>query len=285
MKDYLEEDLKVPRARIQLLLGGYNTPSHYHLLPSRTNITNVLCSLIKNPEIRKGDNIVIFYAGHGSSYACSNHHSIGGNPIVSGVHDSAARYPEKTERFEGIDIFCPTEALCPIDRNTRDSKGHIIPDISDREFNTILHEIARAKGKHITVIIDSCHSAGITRVPDQIRNAPPLANSPDYMMHVGMENLKYISTRISIMDKRWTPDMSSHVVLTACKDFQFAGEYDMGGRFHGFFTYSLVRALRSGLWTKELTYFQLIQRLPRKQKQIPDVAGGYMHERLWYQTT
>ncbi len=235
MKDYLEEDLKVPRARIQLLLGGYNTPSHYHLLPSRNNITNVLCSLIKNPEIRKGDNIVIFYAGHGSSYACLNHHSIGGNSIVSGVRDSAARYPEKTERFEGIDIFCPTEALCPIDRNTRDSNGHIIPDISDREFNTILHEIARAKGKHITVIIDSCHSAGITRVPDQIRNAPPLANSPDYMMHVGMENLKYISTRISIMDKRWTPDMSSHVVLTACKDFQFCRGVRYGGEISWIF--------------------------------------------------
>ncbi len=41
--------------------------------PSRTHITDMLLSVIDNPEINEGDNIIIYYAGHGSSYECSEY--------------------------------------------------------------------------------------------------------------------------------------------------------------------------------------------------------------------
>ncbi|KAK0460585.1 uncharacterized protein EV420DRAFT_1255628, partial [Desarmillaria tabescens] len=106
---------------------------------SRTSIIRTLLSVIDNPHIEYGDNIIIFYAGHGSCYSFSE---------------------EDDEQAElGF-----VEALCPIDRGvTADSDGIPVPDISDREFNTILSLIARAKGSRITVILDCCHSGGVSR--------------------------------------------------------------------------------------------------------------------------
>ncbi|KAG7447858.1 uncharacterized protein BT62DRAFT_843013, partial [Guyanagaster necrorhizus] len=130
MKTYLEKDLKVPINHIQLLLGRKHMPSNDPSIPSHDNIMNMLCSLISNPNIKKGDNIVIFFAGDGSSYTSSEY---------------------------------PRDALCPINRDIVDVSGHKIPDISDQEINTILYEISQAKGNQITIILDCCHSASITR--------------------------------------------------------------------------------------------------------------------------
>lgn len=287
MKTYLEKDLKVPINRIQLLLGKKDTPSNDPSIPSRDNITNTLCSLISNPNIKKGDNIVIFFAGHGSSYTCSEcpRDVEERKSSIPDVRVSTLSYSAKNKGYERIDAFCPTEALCPIDRDIIDANGHKIPDISDREINTILYEISRAKGNQITVILDCCHSASITRDPkSRVRSALPLTDGRDVMFLIGMQNLMRISNRTSIMEQRWRPDMSSHVVVAACNDYEFAGEHEMEGEFHGFFTHSLVKALRSGFWTKEMTYVDLVQGLQSRRRQTPVVAGDYMRSRLWYQT-
>ncbi|KAK0477460.1 hypothetical protein IW261DRAFT_1634792 [Armillaria novae-zelandiae] len=284
MKEYLEKDLKVPSDRIQLLLGtrstSYDDPSY----PSRENITKTLCSLISNPNIKKGDNIIIYFAGHGSSYLCSQCPRVvkRTKSIVSDVHGT------RTQGQGHVDVFCPIEAICPIDRSRDDvDEPPIITDISDRELNTYLHEISRAKGNKITAIFDCCHSYGVTRGDrPRMRRVPPQNGKRDLMLRVGMHNLKRISNRTSIMDKRWRPDMSSHVILAACKEFELAKEVKVVGRsYHGFFTHSLVKALRSGSWTKELTYDDLVRKLPREPKQTPAVAGDLKSERLWYQTT
>ncbi|KAK0207482.1 hypothetical protein IW262DRAFT_1282051, partial [Armillaria fumosa] len=140
---YLSDDLYVPRERIQLLLGHreHDDPED-PMYPSRAHITTTLLSLVDNPDIEKGDNIIIYYAGHGSSYQYNHEISPGSTGYI--------------------------EALCPIDRDTFDENGDTIPDISDREFNTILMLISQVKGHHITVILDCCHSASVSReVPPQ----------------------------------------------------------------------------------------------------------------------
>ncbi|KAK0437413.1 hypothetical protein EV421DRAFT_1975548, partial [Armillaria borealis] len=131
-------DRSVPKERIQLLLGSreHDGPDD-PMYPSRAHITNTLLSLIDNPEIEEGDNIIIYYAGHGSSYQCSDYHDV--------------EHPNYEEEFPSTGYI---EALCPIDRDTRDADGNIVPDISDREFNTLLTLISQAKGHHITVILD-----------------------------------------------------------------------------------------------------------------------------------
>ncbi|PBL01547.1 hypothetical protein ARMGADRAFT_907113, partial [Armillaria gallica] len=136
MKKFLIDDLGMPKERIQCLLGSHNLiPDGDPLTPSRANIVNTLYSLIHNDEIQLGDNIIIYYAGHGSSYQCSKH------------------------SFMGRDCsrdLCPVEALCPIDRDTLDSHGHWVPDISDRELNALFTEISRVKGHKITFVADCC---------------------------------------------------------------------------------------------------------------------------------
>ena len=107
------------------------------MYPSRDHITDMFRSLITNEKIEDDDNIVIYYAGHGSCY-----------------HDA----------IDNVFI----EALCPIDRDTLGTNGKPIPDISDREVNGYLTQISLAKGHQITFIVDCCHSASVSReVPPQ----------------------------------------------------------------------------------------------------------------------
>ncbi|KAK0451917.1 hypothetical protein EV421DRAFT_1683741, partial [Armillaria borealis] len=153
VKQYLEEDLLVPKERIQSLLGrktSHNTSfTDVSSIPSRANILSLLLSLITNPNIEHGDPIIIFFAGHGSRYASSDRDD-----------DNVLDFDEELEDGHPHKFI---EAFCPIDRDTIDSSGIPIPDISDRELNTILSQISRTKGHRITVILDCCHAGGMTR--------------------------------------------------------------------------------------------------------------------------
>ncbi|KAK0213453.1 hypothetical protein DFS33DRAFT_1226655, partial [Desarmillaria ectypa] len=108
---------------------------------TRANIIHTLLRISADTRINKGDNIVIYFSGHGSKYLCSD-------------------YPHYRGTIAGKGTI---EALCHIDRDTLDKNGITIPDISDREINTILSEISRTKGHRITFILDCCHSSSLTR--------------------------------------------------------------------------------------------------------------------------
>ncbi|KAK0191744.1 hypothetical protein F5146DRAFT_930069, partial [Armillaria mellea] len=136
MKKFLINDLSMPREHIQCLLSPHNLPTpNDPLTPSHANIVNTLYSLIHNDEIQSGNNIVIYYAGHGSSYSHSD------------MEESGC----STD-------FCSIEALCPIDHDSIDVNGLPIPDISDRELNALFTQISLVKGHNITFIIDCCHA-------------------------------------------------------------------------------------------------------------------------------
>ncbi|KAK0460809.1 peptidase C14, caspase domain-containing protein, partial [Armillaria novae-zelandiae] len=137
MEKFLTEDLGVPSNRIQLLVGSKDhTSVDDPLCPSRVHIIDALLSLITNSEIAYNDNIIIYYSGHGSYYP---------------------PHPEEDSETDYI------ETLSPIDRDTLGEDGKHVPDISDRELNTILSLICRAKGHRITVILDCCHASGVSR--------------------------------------------------------------------------------------------------------------------------
>ncbi|KAK0184117.1 peptidase C14, caspase domain-containing protein, partial [Armillaria mellea] len=137
MEKYLTEDLGVPKNRVQILLGSKEHMSlEDPMNPSRAHIVGAFLSLITNPEIAPGDNIIIYYSGHGSYY------------------------PPHVEEDDETEFI---ETLCPIDRDTLDENKKPVPDISDWEFNTILSLIARAKDHYITVILDCCCSGGVSR--------------------------------------------------------------------------------------------------------------------------
>ncbi|KAK0441722.1 uncharacterized protein EV420DRAFT_1218182, partial [Desarmillaria tabescens] len=143
IKQYLVEDLLVPRERIQSLLGptdqGHGTAADPSSIPSRKNILSVLRSLITNPDIKHGDPIIIFFAGHGSRYPLSD-------------NDDDPDFFDDDPDDEHCRKF--VEVLCPMDRNALDSSGAFVHDITDREINTLLSQISRTKGHRITFILD-----------------------------------------------------------------------------------------------------------------------------------
>ncbi len=137
------------------------------------------------------------------------------------------------------------EQLRPFVLWTRKAKGFTlkgrkaIPDISDRELYTILAEISRTKGHHITVILDCCHSSGVTRHPQ---------GEEKLQRHVkALSASTSIADMFAAADKRlgelksdsgsepryqpiskgdWTPEIPvlTHVVLAACNAYEYAAE-------------------------------------------------------------
>ncbi|PBL01668.1 hypothetical protein ARMGADRAFT_1158373 [Armillaria gallica] len=268
MKRFLTDDLGVPENRIQCLLGSkYPNPVDPTSTPSRANIVDTLYGLADNPEICPGDNIIIYYAGHGSKYYCT-------------MHDHESRY----------DNSCFIEALRPIDRDTKDAGGNWIPDISDRELNSLFTLICCAKGQNITFIADCCHSGGMSRGQQRgIRNTPPSHyTSLEDMLRTADERWKGLRGYQSVLSKDWRPDMDSHVILAACQSYQEAKEVQGNNEFGGVFSKELLRVLRSPKCRKETTYDGLIRllNLPSdKYDQIPLVDGTRMFEPIFSRTS
>ncbi len=131
-----------------------------------------------------------------------------------------------------------------------------VPDISDREINTILTEISRTKGSHITFILDCCYSAGNTRGPTNVeRGAVPLPPSQTKnMLEEAHTRLRDLSKYHYVFDGDWKPDVSSHVALAACKDYQTADEGPGADDcWSGVFTQALVESLKSDSLNEEST--------------------------------
>ncbi|PBK65533.1 hypothetical protein ARMSODRAFT_872231, partial [Armillaria solidipes] len=134
--EYLTSDLHVPGNHIQLLLS--TSIEECNRVSSCCDFAAIL-GLSTNTDIQHGENILIYFAGHGTTYECADY------------------YQKETAAALGT-----IEALCPMDRGPKPTATGI-PDISDREINTILAEIAKKKGNHTTFILDCCHSFSITR--------------------------------------------------------------------------------------------------------------------------
>ncbi len=237
---YLVRDVGIPESHIRLLLAPHGSSHETPDFPSRANIIETLHGIRTNPLIKKYDDIFIYFSGHGASYHCSDYF-----PSESGgtAHTGAI------------------EAICPADRCIDDVNGHsIVPDISDRELNAILHLIRIEKGENITVITDCCYAGGVTREISNslslgsIRNLPPLldrvnAGGLELMLRAGDESLKQYSLpgTVSVLKGNWSPMKGSHVLLAACRDYQFAREVQRDdGTVCGIFTEALMSALRSG---------------------------------------
>ncbi|PBL01552.1 hypothetical protein ARMGADRAFT_220429 [Armillaria gallica] len=265
MKELLMVKFEVPEHRIQCLLGSNDPTPGSSTIPSRANIINVFYNLIGNAEIQRGDNIIIYYAGYGSSYHCSQQCA-----------------PNSTCRKAGV---CPIEAMCPIDRDTVDPDSRRwIPDISDREINALFTQISRTKGHKITFLTDCCYSGGMSRdssPPTATRAMAPTSHSDvDDMLRAAHTRLRHLPRYRSVLSPDWQPDMSSHVLVAACQDYQTARE--SGG---GEFTWSLVDALTSGAYNQGTTYQDLADLLNRSHTQTPSICGDHMNEPLWYLNT
>ncbi|PBK72046.1 hypothetical protein ARMSODRAFT_909520, partial [Armillaria solidipes] len=79
----------------------------------------------------------------------------------------------------------------------------------------------------------------------------------DDMLRAADERLKSFPYYRSVLSKDWKPDMGSHVILAACRDYQSAMEILGTKGYRGVLTKTLVSVLRSDAWKKETTYVEL----------------------------
>ncbi|KAK0239084.1 caspase domain-containing protein [Armillaria nabsnona] len=269
MEKYLLDNLHVPKKHIQLLLGPKeDASSHDTIYPSRDNIIGALFSIIANSQIVYGDNIIIYFSGHGSYY-----------------------FPSEDDDKALLDLIGPgaIEAICPIDRDKHDDNKVPIPDISNRELNSILSLIAREKGNHITAIFDYCHSGGVSR--DLPETGARVTRGTKVATLRGMLNAgeKRLGGHPSIVSRNWRPDMTSHVILAACQNYQYAKARKVKGKngetlgYAGIFTESLLCFLRSWAYTAETRYVDIASYLHQSLYQTPVIDGNNKDARIWYQ--
>ncbi len=279
MKNFLIDKLKVPEHRVQCLLGSKNPIPGSPIPPSRTNIVDVLHSLIDNIQINSSDKIVIYYAGHVSSYYCS----LAGPCAATG---------SSTCRSAGI---CPIQAMCPIDRDTKDpDSGHWIPDISDRELNTLFAQIVYVKGSDlkITLINGDCNVGSASQGPclesERVPAMSPTSHSDaKNMLHAAHARLRELPRYRSVLSQDWRPDIGFHcvIVTAASRDHQIAKDSGGGNGWHKDFTARLVDVLMPGELKMETTYTEPNNRLIRTPVYTPAVCGNPQNKPLWYPAT
>ncbi|PVF99186.1 hypothetical protein CPB86DRAFT_783981 [Serendipita vermifera] len=249
MEEYLLRYLNIPTGNIRLLIDHDAT---------RDNILEAISQhLTNNVNLQPGDPIIVYYAGHGSSY-------------------------EAREAWDnGIGSI---EALCPIDRGDVDPYGDMVLDISDREIFFMLKDLRSEKGNNITFILDCCHASGISRGEQKkisgakIRAAMRLPSLAEEMLKKALDNPYRRSDYSSAMDVDWKADMENIAMLAACHDYESAWEITVDGISYGAFTTALLKTLKTRP-LDETTYSQVIQdigHLPSAKvpRQHPLAIGG-----------
>ncbi|KAJ3556008.1 hypothetical protein NM688_g2265 [Phlebia brevispora] len=250
--DYLTVELSVPQSHIRLLLSEISPTSKDPLFPTRENLLSTLFDHLRdNPHVRRGDNIIFYYAGYGTNY-----------PVG------------RTFQRSG-DI----EALCPADRDDSTPHGRIL-DISDREISLFLEELRDAKGDNVTVILDCCYDGEPTpeNALRKARFAKPMAVSWMDILCTADKDARRKPGSRSVFSEHWAWDSSACVLLTACRSSESALENKFSEGWHGFFTRALLALLRQG---KCWTYIELCnavkEYMPRYRStyvQTPLVAGN-----------
>ncbi|KAG7441998.1 uncharacterized protein BT62DRAFT_996906 [Guyanagaster necrorhizus] len=72
------------------------------------------------------------------------------------------------------------------------------------------------------------------------------------------KSLKCFPGYKSVLSEDWLPDMDSHVMMAACREYEFVKEKRRKDGFNGIFTQDVVRALKSGQLGEGSTYVDLV---------------------------
>ncbi|KIM22184.1 hypothetical protein M408DRAFT_28909, partial [Serendipita vermifera MAFF 305830] len=239
VKSYLETTLGVPESQIQTL---YNTEA------TRDAIVDNILALQTNPSIKKGDAILIFYAGHGGTGKAPAGWDAGGSEIqILLSHDAI---------YEG--------------------KDGMVYGIPDRTMASLLGKLAHEKSDNITVIFDCCHSGSLTR-----NERSRLVRGVKVKVDIPSDLDRYIwkGQRGAAIEPGFLKGgLHTHVLLAACGAQETAKENSTGTR--GVFTKALLDTLVA-VGADKLTYTELIQRLPTLLQQNPQCEGTNRHRILF----
>ena len=122
-------------------------------------------------------------------------------------------------------------------------------DLADKEIAKLIGDVA-AKGPHVAVILDCCHSGSGTREIDTVvRRAPTdLRRRPIESFIVSLAEAEAASASRSAKAtgaSRYAAPEGRHVLFAACRDDEEAKEYNGDGKQRGAFSFFLGDALKS----------------------------------------
>ncbi|KAK0221406.1 caspase domain-containing protein [Armillaria fumosa] len=248
-KSYLLEYRHVPEANIFSLRNEQAT---------RCAIIQKFRDLEHDRRIIPGEAaIIIYFAGHGA----------------------AARKPPSWTNWEAPSGN--VEMLCPADINAPDTNGRVIEGIPDRTIGQLLLDLSKAKGNNITLILDCCYAAGMTRGHSKSESR---ARNFESIQHLSLTCDEQIYARTTSSKDSNIVGFSnsffrSHVLLAACKHDQIAREKNM----EGIFTKALLKALKDlSLRDPPPTYLSLMECLTdMPPDQAPQLDGKYVRRRLF----
>ncbi|KAF8150569.1 caspase domain-containing protein [Crassisporium funariophilum] len=235
INDYLKYDLRVPETQIITLIDEE---------ASRKNIIQAFLNLKSNQAIRRGDAILIFYAGHGDEHKPPTGWEAGGS----------------NSKIQSI-----------VPHNFNSTTGHEVHVIPDRTIGALIDEIMYEKGDNITVILDCCHSGSGTRNDDPTRLART-AQLEGYEIPLHLDEDIWLPTSLG----RGTQPakgfartgLCSHVLLAACSAEELARENSGQGQF----TAALIKLFKITP-PHQLTYHQALQRIEDIVGQNPQCEG------------
>ncbi|KAK0187308.1 hypothetical protein F5146DRAFT_1105099 [Armillaria mellea] len=244
VNEFLQETLRVPKDQIKNLRNEEAT---------KLTIEAAIKGLGNNPAIKKDDPILIFYAGHGAeANAPPGWASANGKIQMLAPHDFVPSGSNDSERGQGV---------------------------LDMKLAQLLADLAAKKSDNITVIFDCCHSGSGTRADDDDPTFAVRGIDLPETYTVAQDLLHDIDTdaRASVVAKGFEKSgLLSHVLLSACKHGQEAGERD--GR--GVFTSALLNLLREK-GVDKLTYKDVISSLPDMHPQDPQCEGVHQSRYLF----
>ncbi|MBG0565470.1 caspase family protein [Actinoplanes aureus] len=196
---------------------------------TRARITDAFSSHLG--KAAAGDVAVFFFAGHGS-------------------------FERVEDRFWFLEPTGRNQTLV-----CADSRRPGVPDLADKELSVLLDEVS-ARGPHVLVVLDCCHSGGGTRTPQglpagvRVRMAPPAAQVRAVDTYLPAVREAVLRARDAAA--RPIAGLGRHVALSACESHQLSKEIEYGedGGSRGVFSSALVEALT--LLGPGATYRQLL---------------------------
>lgn len=258
-EELLKGRLKVPPGHILKLKSSHNEADKTLPLEPENERPTYENIVAKFQEVTlmasAGDQVYIHYSGHGGR-------ALTAFSEVKGVR--------------GVD-----ETIVPI--NIEDVSNRYLRDI---ELAMLLKTMVEKK-LLVTVVLDSCHSGGMTRhgtdvavrgtakIDQSQRPAESLVAGREDLMR-NWRQLKSRTIRGMNDDSSWLPDPRGYVLLAACRQDQSAIEFMFNGKEPcGALTHYLLNALgqeEKGITWKQI-YDRIIGRITSQFNQTPQLYG------------
>lgn len=248
---YLLETLKIPSERVFKLTSP--NPEVAETIATKDpepTYENIVAQFKAITELaQSGEQVYIYYSGHGGR--------------------ATTIYPE----LKGADQF--DEGIVPSDIG---AGGRYLLDV---ELSMLLKRMTD-KGSIVTVIMDSCHSGGVTRGDAAIRSGEETDKTPPNKKSLVASREELIAnwkTQTGGLDGdiAWVPPANNYVFLAACRPNEYAYEYAFDGKErHGALTYWLIQTLATsstGLSFRKL-YDRVCAQIQSKfPQQLPMLVG------------